>query len=171
MGVADVSENGALGGTIKLPNPSAGDTLYSESEVVDKRASKSAAMGHHQVRTMASSKTAGRDRLHPQRHGMEEAHAPKRDLFPGSKVSQITKTLPARSTAFAWFRAGPSALSAPVSAMGAESSGRAPRSRRPHPALGQSGSRLAMSATSGSNCKQSLTVDVKQEKGARFCIA
>lgn len=44
MGVADVSENGfALGwDEIKLPNPLfAGDTLYSESEVVDKRESNS----------------------------------------------------------------------------------------------------------------------------------
>ena len=44
MGVADVSENGfALGwDEIKLPNPLfAGDTLYSESEVLEKRESKS----------------------------------------------------------------------------------------------------------------------------------
>lgn len=44
MGVADVSENGfALGWDwIKLPNPLfAGDTLYSESEVVEVRESKS----------------------------------------------------------------------------------------------------------------------------------
>jgi len=44
MGVADVSENGfALGwDEITLPNPVfAGDTLYSESEVIDKRESRS----------------------------------------------------------------------------------------------------------------------------------
>src|SRR5213592_409780 len=44
MGVADVSENGfALGwDEIKLPNPMFdGDTLYSESEVLEKRESKS----------------------------------------------------------------------------------------------------------------------------------
>ena len=44
MGVADTSENGfALGwDEIKLPNPLfAGDTLYSESEVLEKRESKS----------------------------------------------------------------------------------------------------------------------------------
>ena len=44
MGVADVSENGfALGWDgIKLPNPLfAGDTLYSESEVLEKRESSS----------------------------------------------------------------------------------------------------------------------------------
>ena len=44
MGVADVSENGfALGwDEIKLPSPLfAGDTLYSESEVLEKRESKS----------------------------------------------------------------------------------------------------------------------------------
>ncbi|HKT84151.1 MAG TPA: MaoC family dehydratase [Solirubrobacterales bacterium] len=44
MGVADVSENGfALGwDDVRLPNPLfAGDTLYSESEVVEKRESKS----------------------------------------------------------------------------------------------------------------------------------
>jgi acyl dehydratase len=44
MGVADVSENGfALGwDEITLPNPLfAGDTLYSESEVVDVRESRS----------------------------------------------------------------------------------------------------------------------------------
>src|SRR6478672_3095003 len=44
MGVADVSENGfALGwDEIKLPNPLfAGDTLYSESEVLETRESKS----------------------------------------------------------------------------------------------------------------------------------
>lgn len=44
MGVADVSENGfALGWDwVKLPNPLfAGDTLYSESEVVEVRESKS----------------------------------------------------------------------------------------------------------------------------------
>jgi acyl dehydratase len=43
LGVADISENGfALGWDyIKLPNPVfAGDTLYSESEVLDKRESK-----------------------------------------------------------------------------------------------------------------------------------
>src|SRR5260370_21425578 len=44
LGVSDVSENGfALGwDEIKLPNPLfAGDTLYSESAVLEKRASKS----------------------------------------------------------------------------------------------------------------------------------
>src|SRR3989304_5774481 len=44
LGVADVSENGfALGwDEIKLPNPLfAGDTLYSESEVLEKRETKS----------------------------------------------------------------------------------------------------------------------------------
>jgi itaconyl-CoA hydratase len=44
MGVSDVSENGfALGwDSIRLPNPLfPGDTLYSESEVLEKRASRS----------------------------------------------------------------------------------------------------------------------------------
>src|SRR5436309_14261404 len=44
MGVADVSENGvALGwGEVKLPHPPfAGDTLYSESRVLEKRESRS----------------------------------------------------------------------------------------------------------------------------------
>ena len=55
MGVADVSENGfALGwDEIKLPNPLfAGDTLYSQSEVLEKRESKTRpAQGIVTVRT------------------------------------------------------------------------------------------------------------------------
>jgi itaconyl-CoA hydratase len=71
MGVADVSENGfALGwDEIKLPNPLfAGDTLYSESEVVDKRESKSKPQwGIIKVRSVMVWK---------------KVHAPQQDLFP-----------------------------------------------------------------------------------------
>ena len=78
MGVADVSENGfALGwDEIKLPNPLfAGDTLYSESEVLgEARVQVQAAMGHHQS-AHARHSTGGqsRDRLRAQRDGVEES--------------------------------------------------------------------------------------------------
>ena len=78
MGVADVSENGfALGwDEIKLPNPLfAGDTLYSESEVLEKaRVQIEAAMGHHQsAHARHSTRGQSRDRLCAQRDGVEES--------------------------------------------------------------------------------------------------
>jgi itaconyl-CoA hydratase len=76
MGVADVSENGfALGwDEIKLPNPLfAGDTLYSESEVLEKRESK-ASMGHHQSSYPGyPARGESGDRLFAQRDGLEES--------------------------------------------------------------------------------------------------
>ena len=90
MGVADVSENGfALGwDEIKLPNPVfAGDTLYSESEVLDKRESKSKPQwGIIKVRTRGI-KQDGTVVIDYTRSVMvwKRAHAPKHDLFPEVK--------------------------------------------------------------------------------------
>jgi itaconyl-CoA hydratase len=90
MGVADVSENGfALGwDEIKLPNPVfAGDTLYSQSEVVDKRESKSKPeWGIVKVRTRGV-KQDGTVVIDYTRSVMvwKRAHAPSRDLFPPIK--------------------------------------------------------------------------------------
>ena len=87
MGVADVSENGfALGwDEIKLPNPVfAGDTLYSQSEVVDKRESRSKPeWGIVKVRTRGV-KQDGTVVIDYTRSVMvwKRAHAPSRDLFP-----------------------------------------------------------------------------------------
>ena len=90
IGVADVSENGfALGwDEIKLPNPLfAGDTLYSESEVLEKRESKSKPQwGIIKVRTRGIQQE-GKVVIDYSRGVMvwKKAHAPKQDLFPEVK--------------------------------------------------------------------------------------
>ena len=87
MGVADVSENGfALGwDEIKLPNPLfAGDTLYSESEVLEKRESKSKPQwGIIKVRTRGVQQE-GKVVIDYARSVMvyKRADAPKQQLFP-----------------------------------------------------------------------------------------
>ena len=87
MGVADVSENGfALGwDEIKLPHPLfAGDTLYSESEVLEKRASKSKPQwGIIKVRTRGIQQD-GKVVIDYARSVMvwKKAYAPHRDIFP-----------------------------------------------------------------------------------------
>ena len=87
MGVADVSENGfALGwDEIKLPNPLfAGDTLYSESEVLAKRESKSKPQfGIVKVRTRGI-RQDGTIVIDYVRSVMvwKKAYAPQKDLFP-----------------------------------------------------------------------------------------
>ena len=78
MGVADVSENGfALGWDgITLPNPLfAGDTLYSESEVLEtSRVQVETAVGDPQsAHPRRSTRGQSRDRLRPQRDGVEES--------------------------------------------------------------------------------------------------
>ena len=78
MGVADVSENGfALGWDgITLPNPLfAGDTLYSESEVLgDARVQVEAAMGNPQsAHPRCSARGQGCHRLRAQRYGVEKS--------------------------------------------------------------------------------------------------
>jgi acyl dehydratase len=90
MGVADVSENGfALGwDQIELPNPLfAGDTLYSESEVLEKRESKSRPQcGIVKVRTRGIQQE-GKVVIQYARSVMvwKRADAPKKDLFPEVK--------------------------------------------------------------------------------------
>ncbi len=90
MGVADVSENGfALGwDQINLPNPLfAGDTLYSESEVLEKRESKSRPQwGIVKVRTRGIQQE-GKIVIEYARSVMvyKRAYAPKRQLFPEVK--------------------------------------------------------------------------------------
>ena len=90
MGVADVSENGfALGwDQITLPNPLfAGDTLYSESEVLELRESKSKPeLGIVKVRTRGL-KQDGKIVIDYVRSVMvwKRAHAPKRNIFPEAK--------------------------------------------------------------------------------------
>src|SRR5256884_9541791 len=87
LGVSDTSENGfALGwDEIKLPNPLfAGDTLYSESEVLEKRESKSKPQwGIIKVRTRGIQQE-GKVVIDYARSVMvwKKAHAPKADLFP-----------------------------------------------------------------------------------------
>jgi itaconyl-CoA hydratase len=87
MGVADVSENGfALGwDEIRLPNPLfAGDTLYSESEVLETRESKSKPhLGIVKVRTRGVQQE-GKVVIDYVRTVMvwKRAHAPQRNLFP-----------------------------------------------------------------------------------------
>ncbi|HZU04375.1 MAG TPA: MaoC family dehydratase [Chloroflexota bacterium] len=87
MGVADVSENGfALGWDwIRLPHPVfAGDTLYSESEVVEVRESKSRPeMGIVKVRTRGYNQD-GKVVIEYERSIMvwKRAHAPRLNLFP-----------------------------------------------------------------------------------------
>jgi acyl dehydratase len=90
MGVPDTSENGfALGwDEIKLPHPVfAGDTLYSESQVVDKRESKSKPQwGIIKVRTRGIQQD-GKVVIDYTRSIMiwKKAHAPTRELFPQIK--------------------------------------------------------------------------------------
>jgi itaconyl-CoA hydratase len=90
LGVADVSENGfALGWDyIKLPNPVfAGDTLYSESEVISVRESKSRpAQGIIKVRTRGVNQN-GVVVIEYERSVMvwKKAHAPLQALFPEIK--------------------------------------------------------------------------------------
>jgi itaconyl-CoA hydratase len=87
MGVADVSENGfALGWDyIKLPHPLfAGDTLYSESEVMEVRESKSRPQqGIVKVLTRGLNQD-GKVVIEYERSVMvwRKAHAPQIDLFP-----------------------------------------------------------------------------------------
>jgi itaconyl-CoA hydratase len=87
MGVADVSENGfALGwDEIRLPHPLfAGDTLYSESEVLEKRESKSKPQwGIVKVRTRGIQQD-GKVVIDYVRTVMvwKKAYAPQKDLFP-----------------------------------------------------------------------------------------
>jgi acyl dehydratase len=87
LGVADVSENGfALGwDRIVLPNPVyAGDTLYSQSEVVDKRESRSRPeQGIVKVTTRGINQD-GKVVIEYTRSVMvwKRAHAPLRDTFP-----------------------------------------------------------------------------------------
>ena len=91
MGVADVSENGfALGwDEIKLPHPLfAGDTLYSESEVLEKRESKSKPQwGIVKVRTRGVQQE-GKIVIDYVRSVMvwKKAHAPQKDLFPKVQI-------------------------------------------------------------------------------------
>jgi len=87
LGVADVSENGVNLGwdNITLPNPVfAGDTLYSESEVLEKRESKSRLQwGIIKVHTRGF-KQDGTLVIEYARNVMvwKRAHAPQRNLFP-----------------------------------------------------------------------------------------
>ena len=87
MGVADVSENGfALGwDEIKLPNPLfAGDTLYSESEVMDVRESRSRPQqGIVKVRTRGLNQD-GKVVIEYTRSVMvwKRVHAPQLNIFP-----------------------------------------------------------------------------------------
>jgi itaconyl-CoA hydratase len=90
MGVADISENGfALGwDNVTLPNPLfAGDTLYTESEVLEARESKSKPQwGIVKVRTRGIQQE-GTIVIEFVRTVMvwKKAHAPQRDMFPDVK--------------------------------------------------------------------------------------
>jgi acyl dehydratase len=90
MGVADISENGfALGwDEVRLPNPLfAGDTLYTESEVLEKRESKSKPQwGIVKVRSRGIQQD-GIIVIEFMRTVMvwKKAHAPQRDIFPDIK--------------------------------------------------------------------------------------
>jgi len=90
MGVADISENGfALGwDEVRLPNPLfAGDTLYTESEVLEKRESKSKPQwGIVKVRSRGIQQD-GIVVIEFMRTVMvwKKAHAPQRDIFPDIK--------------------------------------------------------------------------------------
>jgi itaconyl-CoA hydratase len=87
MGVTDVSENGvALGwDEVKLPHPLfAGDTLYSESQVLEKRESRSnPKRGVVKVRTRGIQQE-GKVVIDYVRSVLvwKKAHAPTRDIFP-----------------------------------------------------------------------------------------
>lgn len=90
MGVTDVSENGvALGwDEVKLPHPLfAGDTLYSESQVLEKRESRSnPKRGVVKVRTRGIQQE-GKVVIDYVRSVLvwKKAHAPTRDIFPEVK--------------------------------------------------------------------------------------
>jgi acyl dehydratase len=91
MGVADVSENGfALGwDEITLPHPVLpGDTLYSESEVVEKRESRSRPeQGIVKVETRGYNQHG--DLVIRYRRSVmvwKREHAPSRDIFPTPKT-------------------------------------------------------------------------------------
>jgi itaconyl-CoA hydratase len=92
LGVADISENGfALGWDyIKLPNPVfPGDTLYSESEVMSVRESKSRPeQGIVKVRTRGVNQD-GLIVIEYERSVMvwKKGHAPRRALFPEIKIT------------------------------------------------------------------------------------
>ncbi len=87
LGVEDVSENGfALGwDEIRLPHPVfVGDTLYSESEVIEKRESRSRPQwGIVKVRTRGVNQE-GKVVIEYTRSVMvwKREHAPRRELFP-----------------------------------------------------------------------------------------
>ena len=91
LGVIDVSENGfALGwDKITLPNPVyAGDTLYTQQEIVEARESKSRPqMGIIKVKTLGI-KQDGTVVIEYTRSVMvwKRAHAPSRAIFPEPKV-------------------------------------------------------------------------------------
>ena len=93
LGVADVSENGVNLGwdNITLPNPVfAGDTLYSESEVLEKRESRSKPQwGIVKVRTRGIQQE-GKVVIDYVRSVLvwKKAHAPTRDLFPEVRDSR-----------------------------------------------------------------------------------
>ena len=97
LGVADVSENGfALGwDEIKLPNPLfAGDTLYSQSTVLEKRDSKSKPQwGIIKVRTRGIQQE-GKIVIDYARSVMvwRKAFAPKKQLFPGGQVVDASRS-------------------------------------------------------------------------------
>lgn len=90
LGTADISDNGiALGWEdIRLPHPVyAGDTIYSESEVVDTRESRSQPQrGIVKVHTRGINQD-GRVVIEYTRTVMvwKRAHAPRRDLFPAAR--------------------------------------------------------------------------------------
>ena len=92
LGVADISENGfALGWDyIKLPNPVfAGDTLYSESEVISQRESKSRPdQGIIKVKTRGVNQD-GLVVIEYERSVMvwKKDHAPLKALFPEIKTA------------------------------------------------------------------------------------
>ena len=91
LGVADTSENGfALGwDEITLPNPVFdGDTIYSESEVVDKRESRSKPQWGIVKFRSRGIKQDGTVVMEYTRSVMvwKRAHAPNRDTFPAPNV-------------------------------------------------------------------------------------
>jgi itaconyl-CoA hydratase len=87
LGVADTSENGfALGwDEIKLPNPLFdGDTLYSESEVVDKRESRSKPEWG-----IVKFRWNGGHGIHPQRNGLEAGARPNSRHLPCAEGREL----------------------------------------------------------------------------------
>ena len=90
MTVPDTSENAAanLAWTdIKLPKPVfVGDTLWAESEITDKRESKSnASVGIVSMRCRGINQRArGRDRVQADVHGLQARRARGKRQFPGT---------------------------------------------------------------------------------------